>query len=126
VTSKDGRVSGTGKLHLKGTHTAGCFKGKLDQVVPLDLEGLVVGTGAEAVLRVSFRRPSASTGTIVLSCPDVASWPFPDSAYSELFWFVIGSVDLPTAGGTVAFDRTAELLTRTGTVTGTFTVSKVR
>ncbi len=126
VTPKDGRVSGTGKLHLKGTHTAGCFKGKLDQVVPLDLEGLLVGTGAEAVLRVSFRRPSASTGTIVMSCPDIASWPFPDSGYSELFWFVIGSVDLPAAGGTVAFDRTAELLTRIGTVTGTFTVTKVR
>ena len=125
VTAKDGTLSGTGKLHLKGTHTAGCFKGKLDQVVPLELEGNLVGTGPEAVLRVHFRRPSPSMGTIVLSCPNVASWPFPDSGYSELFWFVIGTVDLPAAGGEVAFDREAVLLPRTGTVTGTFTVTRV-
>ena len=125
VTAKDGQVTGRGKLHLKGTHKAGCFSGKLDQVVPIDLDGSLVGTGPEAVLRVTFSRPSPSTGTIVLSCPQVASWPFPDAAYSEFFWFVIGTVDLPAAGGTVDFDRTVELLPRSGTATGTFTVTKV-
>jgi hypothetical protein len=125
VTAKDGQLTGRGKLHLKGTHTAGCFTGKLDQVVPIDLEGSLIGTGPEAVLRVTFSRPSPSTGTIVLSCPQVASWPFPDAAYSEFFWFVIGTVDLPAAGGTVDFDRTVELLPRSGTATGTFTVTKV-
>lgn len=125
ASSKDGQLSGSGKLHLKGTHTAGCFKGSLDQVVPIDLEGSLVGTGPDAVLRVTFRRPSASTGTIVLACPDIASWPFPDSGYSEFFWFVVGTVDLPAAGGTVAWDRAVELLPRSGTVSGTFTVTKV-
>ena len=60
-----------------------------------------------------------------MSCPKIASWDFPDAAYSELVWFVIGTVDLPAAGGKVAFDRTAVLLPRTGTVAGTFTVTKV-
>ena len=125
VTAKDGSLSGTGKLHLKGTHTAGCFTGKLDQVVPLDLEGTLVETGSETVMRVTFRRPSPSSGMITMSCPQVATWDFPDAAYSELFWFVIGTVDLPAAGGQVAFDRTAVLLPRTGTVAGSFTVTKV-
>ena len=60
-----------------------------------------------------------------MSCPQIASWDFPDASYSEIFWYVIGTVDLPAAGGTVAFDRTAVLLPRSGTVAGTFTVTKV-
>lgn len=126
ASSKDGKLSGSGKLHLKGTHTAGCFKGSLDQVETLDLEGFLVGTGPDAVLRVTFRRPPASTGTIVMDCPELhMSMPSPVSAYTEFFWFVVGTVDLPAAGGTVAWDRAVELLPRSGTVSGTFTVTKV-
>lgn len=126
VTVKDGELSGTGDLHLSGTHTAGCFKGHLDQVVPIVLQGTLVGSGPEAKLRVWFSRPTPTNGTITMNCPKVVAVKMPDNSYSELFWYGVDTVELPAAGGTVAFDRTATNLLLNVTVAGTFTVTRVK
>jgi hypothetical protein len=127
VKATDQVLSGTGKLHLKGTVTSGPCSGPLNQVASIEVTGNLVGTGPEAMLHVVMRATSPGGQVIHMRCQPSGGADIPAKGHAERFGEPLQSFDLPAANGTVNVNKTGAV----GgifqiTVKGTFTVTRTR
>lgn len=109
ISASESVLSGTGKLHLKGTVRSGPCSGPLDQVASSTVTGMLVGTGPEAVLRIIIRSTSPPGDVVALRCKPGGGADIPAEGYAERFEEPLMELDLPAAGGTVAIDRKASV-----------------
>ncbi len=128
VSSKAGVLSGTGKIHLKGTVTSGPCKGSIDQVGTVSVySGSVVGEGPAAILRLVVRATSPPGQVVHMHCTPSGGADIGATGHLERFGEPLLEFDLPAAGGTVRVSKSADVggIFRV-TVKGTFTVAIAR
>jgi hypothetical protein len=125
IVSKDGVLSGTGKLHLKGKiKTFGC-SGALDQVATITVyQGSLVGSGPEAMLHLVLRASSRAGQVIRMTCIDGQHVDLPARGHAERFGQPLIDLVLPAVPGSYTVSKTGAV----GgvfqiTVRGTFTVA---
>jgi hypothetical protein len=127
IKAKDKALTGTGKLHLKGTVTSGACTGKIDQVATSQVTGTLEGEGPTAVLRIIIRTTSPGGGVVHMRCKPSGGADIPAEGHAERFGEAIATLELPAAGGPLRFSNTASIGgVMKVTVKGTFTVTKTR
>lgn len=128
ITAVDEKLSGDGRLHLKGTVTSGPCSGPLDQVAALSIyQGTLVGTGQEAVLRIVIRATSPNGQVVHMRCKPAGGADIQAEGHAERFGDPLLQFDLPAAGGTVRVSKTSLVGGQFRvTVKGTFTVTRTR
>lgn len=134
ITANGEVLSGTGNLHFTGTvatsaRGAAECTGPLDQVGTSVVTGTLVGTGADAVLRVVVRSTSPPGQSTHMTCTGILGAmghaDLPADGYIERFGEPLAEFDLPAAGGTVPISKAAAVggLFQV-TVEGSFVVTK--
>jgi hypothetical protein len=127
VKAKDKVLTGTGKLHLKGTVTSGPCSGKVNQVATSEVTGTLEGDGPTAVLRIIIHSTSPAGDVVHMRCTPSGGADIRASGHAERFGEAIATLELPAVGGTVNFSNTASIGgVMQITVKGTFTVTKTR
>jgi hypothetical protein len=126
IQSVDGTLTGTGKMHLRGTVTSGPCTGGLDQVATVTVTGTLVGTGPEAKLKIIMRASSPGGDVTRMRCKPSGGADIPAEGYAERFGDPLQEFELPAAGGTVQVNKTRGIggSNMMVTVKGTFTVTR--
>ncbi|MEP7228568.1 MAG: hypothetical protein ABI785_14485, partial [Gemmatimonadales bacterium] len=112
---EDRTLAGTGTMTLSGPVSAviasymSC-SGDVDYTVKFTATGRRIGTGTEAVLRLTLRGENGAEGTLVMNCT-ASGYTLPQSSQPAPFsvnWaFALGQIDLPSSGGTKSISRSA-------------------
>jgi hypothetical protein len=123
ITAKEKALTGTGKLHLKGTVTSGPCSGTLDQVATAAVTGTLEGTGKDALLRIVIRSPSPGGQVVHMRCQPGGGADIPAEGHAERFGEALATFELPAAGGSVKVSKTASIGgVMQVTIKGTFAV----
>ena len=124
LTGTDRVISGTGTLHLKGTVTSGPCSGPLDQVAPATVTGTLVGTGPEAVLRITIRSTSPPGGVVHMRCQPSGGADIGAEGHAERFGEALRTFDVPAVAGTTTISKSESIGgVLQVTIKGTFTVT---
>ena len=131
--AKGGGLSGAGTMTLSGEVTtgAGLCRGNTDQTLPITVTGTLVGTGADAVLRLTISSPATPGVMVMVLCRGPfggqISQSVPAEGHSDRYGEALGAFDLPAAGGTKTVSRTTAIGgVMNVAASGTFTVTKTK
>jgi hypothetical protein len=130
-SDKDRKLSGSGTITLTGPITSsagplGECRGDLDQTIPVTASGTLVGTGKDAVLRLTLNADAPpGGGSTVVRCPFGGFAPIQNEGYSDRYGETMGQFDLPASAGTTTISRRAVIGgVMNVAATGTFTVAR--
>lgn len=125
IAGKDNALSGSGPITLKGSFEARLgdvvCSAPIDRTFPVTLTGLMTGTGPAAVLKLRVNAPTPPGQMLRLTCDDVTI-DVPQPGEGNFYGFALGELELPAAGGTKSFDRSAVVALAAVRATATVTV----